>query len=91
MIGILCLLFNSFGIHIYAQELTENEDNVVLEADPNNYTGYGCNNGDNLQGNLNGSSTNSISENPSEFGCSSTCGVNREDGYSSSYSGGCRN
>ncbi len=94
MIGILCilcLLFNSFGIHIYAQELTENEDNVVLEVDSNNYTGYGCNNGNDLQENLNGSLDNTIPEFPSGFGCGSTCGVSREEGYSSSYPSGCRN
>ena len=88
---ILCLLFNSFGIHIYAQELTENEDNIELEVDSNNYTGYGCNNGNDLQENLNGSSDNTIPEFPSGFGCGSTCGASREEGYSSSYPSGCRN
>jgi len=88
---ILCMLFNSYGIHISAQELTENEDNMMLEVDPNNYTGYGCNNGDDLKDNLSGSSDNTIPENPSGFGCGSTCGASREDGYSSSYSSGCRN
>lgn len=88
---ILCLLFNSFGIHIYAQELTENEDNIEFEVDSNNYTGYGCNNGNDLQENLNGSSDNTIPEFPSGFGCGSTCGASREEGYSASYPSGCRN
>lgn len=88
---ILCLSFNSFVIHIYAQELAENEDNVELEVDSNNYTGYCCNNGNDLQENLNGSLDNAILEFQSGFGCGSTCGASREEGYSSSYQSGCRN
>ena len=81
-------LINSNNLHIkiYAQELEETEEN-----NPQDYSGYGCTNGEDLHENISEQDDNNIPEFNSGFGCSSTCGATREDGYSSTYHNGCRN
>lgn len=62
-----------------------------MEINPQNYIGYGCNNGEDLKENINGNEINTIPESLTGFGCSSSCGASRENGYSSAYESGCRN
>lgn len=85
------IFIGSFSIHVNAQEQVTIETNENIETDSQNYSGYGCNNGDDLQENLGEQTENSIPESLTGFGCSSTCGASREDGYSSNYHSGCRN
>ena len=80
------VISNSLSINIYAQENDESQEN-----DPQDYSGYGCNNGEDLQENIGEQEGNTIPEFNGGFGCSSTCGSSREDGYSSTYCNGCRN
>ena len=69
-----------------------NAQNVSnVEINPQNYIGYGCNNGEDLKENINGNEINAIPESLTGFGCSSSCGASRENGYSSAYESGCRN
>ena len=56
-----------------------------MEIDPQNYIGYGCTNGEDLKENINGNEINAIPESLTGFGCSSSCGTSRENGYSSTY------
>ena len=44
-----------------------------------------------LKENINGNEINAIPESLTGFGCSSSCGASRENGYSSTYEFGCRN
>ena len=62
-----------------------------VEIDPQNYIGYECANGEDLKENINGNEINIIPESLTGFGCSSSCGASRENGYSSAYESGCRN
>ena len=62
-----------------------------VEINPQNYIGYGCVNGEDLKENINGNEINTIPESLTGFGCSSSCGASRENGYSSAYESGCRN
>lgn len=76
---------------VYAQGLTgiEAEENKTIN--PYDYSGYGCNNGYDLQENIGEHVVNMAPEKVDGFGCGSTCGASREDGYSSGYHSGCRN
>ena len=80
------MTINNLHVKIHAQELDETEEN-----NPQDYSGYGCINGEDLHENISKEGDNNIPESSSGFGCSSTCGASRENGYSSTYHNGCRN
>lgn len=76
---------------VYAQGLTGIEAEGNKTINPYDYSGYGCNSGYDLQENIGEHVVNMAPEKVDGFGCGSTCGASREDGYSSGYHSGCRN
>ena len=84
-------LFGNTTTMVFAQEKSEAHTITNQERGIEDYTGYGCNNGIDLQVNLSEQPENEIPEFIDGFGCKSSCGASREDGYSSTYHSGCRN
>ncbi len=84
------LVFYNFNIIVYASEENYFVDNDLV-VDPVEYSGYGCTDGKDLQEDNVHQDENTIVESNSGFGCGSTCGASREDGYSTTYQNGCRN
>ena len=70
-------------------KIKNKNNNISFEN--SNYSGYGCNNGNDLKENINNIEKNAALENEVGLGCGSNCGSSREDGYSSTYKYGCRN
>lgn len=84
MIG-LVVLFNPVNIYVYASEQDELDENDDTFVNPTIYSGYGCNNGIDLKEENSIQDGNAIMERNEGFGCGSTCGASREEGYSLSY------
>lgn len=95
--------FNMSSSVVLAEESDTNQSEVEIEAQDTNHTeintdvdiesctGYGCKNGEDLKEDLHQRDGNELSEPVDGFGCGSTCGASREDGYSANYSSGCKN
>jgi hypothetical protein len=85
------MLFGVSSITTFAHDQDEIHEHDNSDGGLENYSGYGCNNGVDLQVNLSEQTENYIPEFIDGFGCVCSCGGSREDGYSSSYHCGCRN
>ena len=80
---------NQFEVEI--EEPDTNDTEINTDVDIESCTGYGCKNGEDLKEDLHQHDGNEMPEPVKGFGCGSTCGASREDGYSANYSSGCKN